>query len=49
VLFANFRLTAGREQPGSVWYSSVRIPLSGTYLQRVIARAAAQGARLLRP
>lgn len=35
VLLASLRLTAGREQPGSVWYSNVSTPLSGTYLRRV--------------
>ena len=38
VLLASLRRTAGRAQPGSVWYSSVKMPVSGTNLQRFKAR-----------
>jgi hypothetical protein len=44
VLLASLRLTAGREHPGSVWYSNVSTPISGTYLRR---RVTVVGARAL--
>jgi len=49
VLSASLRLTAGLAQPGSVWYSRVNIPVSGTYLHTMSTKVCASGDAQLSP